>query len=243
MRNSRPYGYAWSKLRSKRRKKKVIRRKVPVTGRTAFKGNALSLMTLLRQVNALWPERSTSSDGMLGDKAHRARKSDHNPNSRGIVQALDITHDPKQGCDSYKIAEMLQVNKDHRIKYVISNRKIMSGEEQTNPAWVWREYDGANPHNKHVHISVRDDPNLYNDAGEWSLDMIPPDQEAPEIKERPILRQGDQGEAVKDLQHLLGIEEDGDFGRGTERAVKALQKRHKLVADGVCGAYTWDVLE
>jgi hypothetical protein len=30
-------------------------------------------------------------------EAHQARKSDRNPNAHGVVQALDITHDPKHG--------------------------------------------------------------------------------------------------------------------------------------------------
>ena len=205
--------------------------------------NAPSLVTLWHQVDTLWPDRLKGNDGTLGDARHRLRKSDHNPTSSGMVLARDITHDPRHGCDTYKIAEMLRVNKDPRIKYTISNRKIMSGEEQTHPAWVWREYDGENPHDHHVHISVRDEPSLYNDPAEWSLDMIPPDVAAPEIKEHPILKRGSQGEAVVELQHLLGIEEDGDFGRSTERAVKALQRRRKLVADGIVGSYTWDLLE
>lgn len=64
---------------------------------------------------------------------------------------------------------------------------------------------------------------------------------------RPILRKGDKGEAVKELQTLLreqgfAVEVDGVFGRETEKAVKDFQAKHGLVTDGVVGAQTWEAL-
>lgn len=56
---------------------------------------------------------------------------------------------------------------------------------------------------------------------------------------RPTLRQGDRGEAVKEVQHALGIKEDGDFGPGTKKAVIAFQKANGLYPDGVVGKNTW----
>ena len=35
---------------------------------------------------------------------------------------------------------------------------------------------------------------------------------------------------------------DGDFGRMTEKAVKAFQKDHGLTVDGICGPKTWKEL-
>src|SRR4051794_9209283 len=55
---------------------------------------AKALETLRSQVNAAHPTRRKASDGWIGDTAHSARKSDHNPNSAGVVCALDMTHDP-----------------------------------------------------------------------------------------------------------------------------------------------------
>jgi hypothetical protein len=60
---------------------------------------------------------------------------------------------------------------------------------------------------------------------------------------RPTLRHGDQGEAVKDLQNLLGIQADGDFGPKTKGAVTAFQKRKGLLADGIVGRATWAALD
>ena len=52
------------------------------------------------------------------------------------------------------------------------------------------------------------------------------------------LRKGSKGEAVKKMQVALGIGADGDFGQGTENALKKWQDRNGLVADGVAGPKT-----
>ncbi len=61
---------------------------------------AKSLETLRSQVNAVHPNRSKESDGSIGNAEHSARESDHNPNSAGVVCAIDITPDPAGGVDS-----------------------------------------------------------------------------------------------------------------------------------------------
>jgi hypothetical protein len=127
---------------------------------------AKSLATLRDQVNALYPNRSKSSDGTVGDAAHAATKSDHNPNSDGVVTAMDITHDPAHGLDARRLAETLVASRDKRIKYIISNAQIISS--QVSP-WVWRPYNGINAHRAHVHISVDGNPSLYDDARPWTL--------------------------------------------------------------------------
>lgn len=135
---------------------------------------ARSLLTLRDQVNAIWPSRNKSSDGTIGDRAHQATQSDHNPNSANVVTAMDITHDPKVGLDARKLAERLVASRDPRIKYIISNGQILSSK--VNP-WQWRTYTGANAHRAHVHISVDGNPALYDDARPWALDekvAVPP---------------------------------------------------------------------
>ena len=58
------------------------------------------------------------------------------------------------------------------------------------------------------------------------------------------LRRGDKGDQVKTLQCLLKtyhqaeVEVDGDFGRGTRKAVIDFQKKNGLKADGVVGNKT-----
>jgi peptidoglycan hydrolase-like protein with peptidoglycan-binding domain len=64
----------------------------------------------------------------------------------------------------------------------------------------------------------------------------------------PVLRQGDRGDAVRELQQLLsdhgfGIAPDGVFGAFTTSIVRQFQRTSGLPADGVVGADTWSALE
>lgn len=121
-----------------------------------------SLLALRGQADDIAPDRSTASDGLVGDEAHQETNSDHNPHfvagvGDNIVTALDLTHDPAHGFDSYAFAETLRRNRDPRIKYVISNGRIFSSYVVgSTPAWSWRTYSGTDPHTGHVHVSVLD---------------------------------------------------------------------------------------
>lgn len=128
------------------------------------------LLTLRRQVDSLWPTRDRSSDGTIGDAAHQAEQSDHNPDSGGVVRALDITHDPAHGCDIDLLSDALAASRDSRISYVIANRLIMSGAAGPDP-WVWRKYYGTDPHTNHVHISVVADERADRTT-RWDLSIV-----------------------------------------------------------------------
>lgn len=54
----------------------------------------------------------------------------------------------------------------------------------------------------------------------------------------PTLRRGSKGDAVKQMQRNLGIAADGDFGPGTEAAVRKWQAANALTADGIVGPKT-----
>jgi hypothetical protein len=209
---------------------------------------ARSLEKLRSQVNSAWPNRSKVSDGLIGDARHAASKSDHNPDSGGVVRALDITHDPDGGPDSEKLANALLASRDPRIKYIISNKKIASGKGGTKP-WVWRPYDGANAHSKHVHISVVPGP-AGDGTDEWNIGAgSEPDRSRPAMPlNRPLLAFGaSNSKAVADLQRLLNahgqeLVVDGDFGPKTLAAVKAFQEQRGLHPDGIVGLRTWAAL-
>ncbi len=209
---------------------------------------AKSLETLREQVNAAYPARAKTDDGTIGDESHQATASDHNPVG-GIVHAMDLTHDPKNGFDSYKFADMLLADKDSRIKYVISNSRIGGDEGFTarNKStynlpgpWRWGQYHGANPHDRHVHISVNS--NNADVTTAWALEPIKADPAAATILPWPILREGGTGEVVRYLQQRLGIKADGMFGPMTKAAVRLFQENRGLVQDGVVGQYTWNEL-
>lgn len=54
-----------------------------------------------------------------------------------------------------------------------------------------------------------------------------------------ILKKGMSGEPVKRLQEKLGVDADGIFGSGTQKALKAYQDEEGLAADGVAGPDTF----
>ncbi|WP_348537095.1 peptidoglycan-binding domain-containing protein [Geobacillus subterraneus] len=56
------------------------------------------------------------------------------------------------------------------------------------------------------------------------------------------LKLGSKGKDVERIQRALKIKADGIFGKQTEAAVKAYQKRKGLAADGVVGEKTWNTL-
>lgn len=208
---------------------------------------ARSLEKLRSQVNARVPGRRKDSDGTIGDAAHASRSSDHNPwvrdGSVGVVTACDITHDPAGGCDAGILAEVLVASRDPRIKYIIWNRRIISSETQ---AWVWRKYSGSNPHNHHMHVSVKAERMFYDDTRDWAMPgavtgvtpSAPPPPPA-----QPTLLLGSTGDLVRTLQKRLGVEADGLFGPATRKAVIAFQRKAGLAADGKVGPYTWAALD
>lgn len=210
---------------------------------------AHSLEKLRTQLNARWPDRSKDSDGSIGDASHASRSSDHNPwisDAPGahVVSAIDITHDPAHGFDSYAFADMLLHNKDPRIKYAISNRRIGSGSDGPQP-WTWRHYSGTSPHDHHVHISVKSDKVHYDSVADWILDSVTHPMPVPDhlfIPPLATLRKGSTGEGVKRLQAALHVFIDGQFGPATEKALKVFQTGNHLVVDGVCGPATWKAL-
>ena len=130
---------------------------------------AKSLDTLLAQINAAYPNRSRIADGSIGDAAHAASVSDHNPDQYGIVRARDYTHDPAHGFDAHAMADRIVASHDPRIKYVISRGRIASA---TISPWVWRTYTGENPHNHHAHVSVVPDSRADN-TNPWTITTAP----------------------------------------------------------------------
>ena len=57
-----------------------------------------------------------------------------------------------------------------------------------------------------------------------------------------LLKKGNRGESVKQLQKALNLYPDGIFGDVTEEAVKTFQKSKGLKQDGIVGDNTWEAL-
>lgn len=113
---------------------------------------------LLTQATLRYPKRNRASDGTIGDAKHRARRSWHNPSLRdgtpdpsGTVLAVDLTHDPDNGCDAHQLVRDLVAKHDRRVSEAISQGQIWT---RARAAEGWRPYRGSNPHDKHAHITV-----------------------------------------------------------------------------------------
>ena len=214
---------------------------------------ARSLVTLLGQVNVEFPNRRRDSDGGIGDERHQAeRTSDHNPYivvvGMGVVRAYDFTHAPETGFDSYAFAETLRLNRDSRVRYVISNRRISSGHDGPSP-WLWRPYHGTNDHAHHAHVSVTENRAEFDSPVQWNLGGLTQQIESygpvanNYVPPPATLRIGSRGDIVKRLQTAVGATTDGFFGKDeTFLALKKYQTDHGLVSDGVCGPATWRVI-
>jgi hypothetical protein len=193
----------------------------------------------LQDANLRWPLRNRANDGILGDAAHQARKSDHNDGN-----AFDLTHDPAHRVDCTALSHV--VIADRRVTYVIWNRQIYNNERR---AEGWRPYTGVNPHNHHMHVSIksgsRDDTSPWPWSTTGSLGPVPALPRVP-YGGMP-LHTGSRGAHVLVLQIRLnalgahgGI--DGEFGHGTFQSVQQFQRKQQLKPDGVVGPKTWAAL-
>ena len=123
-------------------------------------------VTLRNQVNKRWPRRDKRSDGWIGDKAHAGRQSDHNPDARGLVHALDIDADldPKDPGAAQRLANQIVayaasgIPGANRILYVVFNDRISSGT-YANSMWEWRGSGYGHMHHIHVSFSTKGENN------------------------------------------------------------------------------------
>jgi hypothetical protein len=125
-------------------------------------------MTLRNQINARWPNRDRRSDGWIGDRAHAARISDHNPDAHGIVHAIDIDENMgvgtwRNGKTAQRLANQLiayaasDLPGAKRLKYVVYEDRIASGTYK--PTW-WKWRGKGYGHTAHIHVSFN---NLADD--------------------------------------------------------------------------------
>lgn len=118
-------------------------------------------VTLRKQLDLKFPKRDRRSDGWIGDKAHAARKSDHNPDAKGVVYALDIDENFgkgtwRNGKAAQRLADQLVryaasgLPGAERVKYVVYEDRIASGTYKAS-WWKWR--GKAYGHTQHIHVS------------------------------------------------------------------------------------------
>lgn len=114
-------------------------------------------VTLRDQVNQRWPHRDKASDGSIGDASHQARPSDHNPDSKGLVHAIDLDKDLKGSKNDVRwFADQMIANArmkrsgSVRLKNIVFEDQVASGT-YADHYWTWR--DGNYGHFEHIHIS------------------------------------------------------------------------------------------
>lgn len=166
--------------------------------------------TLLNEINARWPNRNKENDGTIGDKAHAARKSDHNPNADGVVLARDI--DSRLDGTTVDAEELVQHivalgrSGDPRLKggYVINRGRKWSDKTNWEPA----KYTGTNKHNEHIHVSLTSNPSGYNSKASWKLLSKPaskPTEPTKPVTSKTSYKIGDRGKAPYMLAAALNF--------------------------------------
>lgn len=214
----------------------------------ATKGNgwrlAPSLVRLVEEVDAHWPNRPKGSDGSIGDASHAARASEHNPDRdsdpmpAGMVSAVDITKMSASGMDELREALIA----DDRTWYVIHDGTIWSRTHGFSP----RKYTGSNSHTHHMHVSLMQTAEAAKSVRSWGLGKAAPAKPADDkpaakpAKVPPTLRRGTSDPLLATLQRfLLGETLENVFGDRTEAAVRSYQAEQKLKIDGIVGPKTW----
>jgi hypothetical protein len=205
---------------------------------------ATSLLVLRHEVDVMAPNRSRASDGTIGDAAHQSHASDHNPDRRGVVCAMDLTHDRAHGADMGHISERLRTHRHPALAYLIFGTHITSAQH----GWKWAPYHGI-PHSSHLHVSV-----AHSSMGDariaWGVLAskplpVPPPHPVPTTGlGTRYLRLGDSGSDVAFVQRYLGAARagnpDGEFGLKTQAGVMSYQALRGLGVDGVVGQKTWE---
>lgn len=170
---------------------------------------APSLQKLRDEINTRWPGRDRTSDGWIGDASHSARASDHNPNSRRSVNAIDVDRD---GIDPYALRDL--AIRDPRVNYAIFEGKIYSRVRGFKPA----VYKGPNRHDKHVHVSILQSAKAEQDTRPWGIAKVAAKS---------------AGKAAASAVQASGeVAVDGRYGTGTHSLV---QRRRGRPVDGRLG--------
>lgn len=143
------------------------------------------LVKLRDEVNELAVNRDKESDGWIGNAAHAAEVSDHNPDETGSVPIHDADHIDEvhaidvdtdllvPGLTMETIVQFLlarcRAGTETRLRYIIYYRRIWEASND----WRERAYTGASPHTEHGHFSASYESAKEASTASWHLEDIP----------------------------------------------------------------------
>lgn len=169
---------------------------------------APSLLRLRTEYDGRVPGRSKLSDGIIGNLAHQKTRSDHNPDwtAGGVVRAIDLTTTSLRDRAEHQalVQDLIRTewaNPVDRIWYVIhyipgdGYSKIWS---RTNN-WSPRRYVGANPHDKHFHVSLMRTRAAERSSFRWFSEFRKPKPQPQEDKDMALDKDDIEAIAAKVL--------------------------------------------
>lgn len=223
---------------------------------------APSLIVLHEQLNLAYPKRDRTSDGSIGDLAHQARRSDHNPDSGGVVRALDTDEDlfaTTSREPSRAVVESIRSSRDDRVKYMIYEGEIVSSYASSGgsttgagAAWEWRSYSGPNAHAHHWHLSILSTMTAANDTRPWAIAGAQPRDQGDDM----AIKIKDTGRAVRAVKKMYNdwvetiepakgreVDEENDFyGAAMAALIEGFQKWSNLPVTGQVDGLTFAAL-
>jgi hypothetical protein len=183
--------------------------------------------------NAKWPKRARKHDGWIGDPAHQARHSDHNPNARGRVDATDTDSTQPAGGGGLHVPTMLASMFLHpSTNYVIHRGRIFDSEDNFRP----HKYTGSVSHDTWIHNSIHQSDAAEKSQATWRFVQSATAWAA-------TVKPGTRGDLARYVQaflngHGYSLAVDGIMGPSSVHAVKHFQAKHKLKVDGWVGPIT-----
>lgn len=191
------------------------------------------LAQLRREYNLIAPNRDKGADGWIGDAAHLATNSDHNPDASGRVLAVDVDSTgpwPDGLTFADTIAEIIdreRAGREDRLEYVIWDRHIY----MRRYSWIKYDYTGIDPHTWHAHFSARHDHHGESDTRGWNLLSLleEPMPTAQEIVK--ALLEADLGHAGGG--DTVGVALQSGYNNGIEalQRIAALEEKVSTLAD------------
>ena len=151
----------------------------------AYRGPDPSLVTLTNELRAHYGNPARTYEFVTGYKAP-SNFSGHNPDSNGVVHAVDIFTDDHGNipeAEGRALAERLRLvgKATGRFAYLIHDmsagapQPMIAGD---HTGWLWAAYGGADAHSDHIHLSIADgywgDPcnvpaYVTNDTSRWGV--------------------------------------------------------------------------